>query len=261
MSTLFKLGVRLTLDQFGSGLSSLSYLRRAPFNALRIGADFFEPVMGSELGDMELVRAVVALAGAMGMETVASGMHAIALMQELKRLGVNQVSGFVYSEALTSAQVAEEIAKGDWVLAPTDSGSQRASRRTVFRKIGLIHEDFYYDVTLRNLSRTGAMIQGLEDVPVGTMFVLDFGQGQLAVCTVRRTMDDTQGVEFEQELVDDGAGGLCTRHRVSPYELAAAGAPLQALPPGKYSLAEGLKSGSSYAQFKLSANAPKQQAA
>ncbi|MEZ5682232.1 MAG: EAL domain-containing protein [Erythrobacter sp.] len=261
MATLFKLGVRLTLDQFGSGLSSLSYLRRAPFNALRIGADFFEPVMGSELGDMELVRAVVALAGAMGMETVASGVHAIALMQELKHLGVNQVSGFVYCDALTSEQVAEEIAKGDWVLAPTDSGSQRASRRTVFRKIGLIHEDYYYDVTLRNLSRTGAMIQGLEDVPVGTMFVLDFGQGQLAVCTVRRTMDDTQGVEFEQELVDDGAGGLCTRHRVSPYELAAAGAPLQALPPGKYTLAEGLKSGSSFAQFKLSANAPKQQAA
>lgn len=261
MSSLFKLGVRLTLDQFGSGLSSLSYIRRAPFNTLRIGADFFEPVMGNDLGDMELVRAVVALAGAMGMETVASGVHAMALMHELKRLGVNQVCGFVYSGALTGEEVAEQLAKGDWTLAPTDSGIQRAGRRTVFRKIGVIHEDHYYDVTLRNLSRTGAMIQGLEDVPVGTMFVLDFGQGQLAVCTVRRTMDDTQGLEFEQELVDDGAGGLCTRHRVSPYELAAAGAPLQALPPGKYTLAQGLASGGSFAQFKLSTNAPKQQAA
>jgi hypothetical protein len=74
-------------------------------------------------------------------------------------------------------------------------------------------------------------------------------------------MDDSQGVEFEQELVDDGAGGLCTRHRVSPYELATAGAPLQALPPGKYAPANGMAAGGSYAQFKLSANAPKQQAA
>ncbi|WP_341711858.1 EAL domain-containing protein [Erythrobacter sp.] len=261
LAALFKLGVRLTLDQFGTGLSSLSYLRRAPFNALRIGEDFFEPVLGSELGDLELVRAVVALGGAMGMEIVASGVHAMALMEELKRLGVNQVCGFVYSGALSNEQVLEEISQGEWILAPTDSGIQRASRRTVFRKIGLIHEDHYYDVTLRNLSRTGAMIQGLEDVPIGTMFVLDFGQGQLAVCSVRRTMDDTQGVEFEQELVDDGAGGLCTRHRVSPYELAAAGVPLQALPPGRYTLAQGLESNPSFAQFKLSANAPNQQAA
>ena len=257
LGRLFKLGIRLTLDQFGTGLSSLSYLRRAPFNALKIGANFFEPVMGNDLGDMELVRAVVALAGAMGMETVATGVHAMKLMAELKKIGVGHVQGFVFSEAISHEAVLEEIAQGEWTLEPTDAGSQRASRRTVFRKIGLIHEDHYYDVTLRNLSRSGAMIQGLEDVPAGTQFVLDFGQGQLAVATVRRSMDDTQGVEFEQELVDDGAGGLCTRHRVNPYALAAAGAPLTALPPGKYTHAPQAPIGS-FAQFKLSANAPKQ---
>ena len=257
LGALFKLGVRLTLDQFGTGLSSLSYLRRAPFNALKIGENFFEPVMGNDLGDMELVRAVVALAGAMGMETVATGVHAMDLMAQLKKIGVGHVQGFVYSEAVSQKAVLEEIAQGDWTLVPTDQGSQRASRRTVFRKIGLIHEDHYYEVTLRNMSRSGAMIQGLVDVPVGTQFVLDFGQGQLAVATVRRTMDDTQGVEFELELVDDGAGGLCTRHRVSPYALAAAGAPLTALPPGKYSQAPEAAAGG-FAQFKLSANAPKQ---
>ena len=45
------------------------------------------------------------------------------------------------------------------------------------------------------------------------------------------------GIEFETPLVSDGAGGLCTRHRVSPYALAAAGMPLAALPPGNYPLA------------------------
>ena len=257
LGALFKLGVRLTLDQFGSGLSSIAYLRRAPFNSLKIGGNFFEPVMGNDLGDMELVRAVVALAGAMGMESIATGVHAMDLMAELQKIGVGHVQGYVFSDAVAQDVVLEEIASGDWILEPTDSGRQRAGRRTVFRKIGLIHEDHYYDVTLRNLSRSGAMIQGLEDVPTGTQFVLDFGQGQLAVCTVRRTMDDTQGVEFEQELVDDGAGGLCTRHRVSPYALAAAGAPLTALPPGKYSQAPEASPGS-FAQFKLSVNAPKQ---
>ncbi|GAB5350927.1 sensor domain-containing protein [Qipengyuania sp. 483] len=257
LGSLFKLGVRLTLDQFGTGLSSLSYLRRAPFSTLKIGGSFFEPVMGNDLGDMELVKAVVALAGAMGMETVATGVHAMDLMAELKKIGIGHVQGFVFSDAVPQQTVLEEITHGIWTLEPTDQGSQRASRRTVFRKIGLIHEDHYYDVTLRNMSRSGAMIQGLQDVPIGTQFVLDFGQGQLAVCTVRRTMGDTQGVEFEQELVDDGAGGLCTRSRVSPYALAAAGAPLTSLPAGKYSQAPQAALGS-FAQFKLSPNAPKQ---
>ena len=40
--------------------------------------------------------------------------------------------------------------------------------------------------------------------------------------------------EPARQLVDDGAGGLCTRHRVSPYVLAQAGMPLGALPTGQY---------------------------
>jgi hypothetical protein len=82
---------------------------------------------------------------------------------------------------------------------------------------------------MRNLSRTGCLIEGLMDVPLGTCFVVDFGEGQLAVAIVRRSADSMMGLEFETSLVDDGAGGLCTRHRVSPYVLAAAGMPLTAL--------------------------------
>ncbi|MEO1968118.1 MAG: EAL domain-containing protein [Sphingomonadaceae bacterium] len=259
LAALFKLGVRLTLDQFGSGFTSLSYLRRAPLSALRISGDFFEPTMRDELGDMEMVKAIANLANAMGMETCARGVHALPLLEKLKQLNIDLISGFVFSEALTAEDVASALAGGTWKIPPTDNGSQRAGRRTVLRKIVLIHEDHYYDVTLRNLSRSGAMIQGLEDVPVGIQFVLDFGQGQLAVCTVKRVMDDTQGVEFEQELVDDGAGGLVTRHRVSPYALAAAGVPLQALPAGKFTghAAPG-EQPVTFPQFSLSANAPKQ---
>jgi len=66
--------------------------------------------------------------------------------------------------------------------------------------------------------------------------VLDLGGGQLAVCTVTRSQDAHIAVEFETPLVNDGAGGLCTRHRVSPYALAAAGMPLTSLPQGNYPL-------------------------
>ena len=82
---------------------------------------------------------------------------------------------------------------------------------------------------LRNLSKTGAKVEGLLDVPVGTDVVLDLGGGQLAVATVRRSEGYSQGVEFETQLISDGADGLCTRHRVSPYQIEAAGRPLRAL--------------------------------
>lgn len=96
---------------------------------------------------------------------------------------------------------------------------------------------------MRNLSRTGCMVEGLVDVPVGTPFVVDFGEGQLAVAVVRRSAGAAQGLEFEQQLVDDGAGGLCTRNRVSPYDLAQAGMPLQALGGGQYPLHLGQQPG------------------
>ncbi|MEL0252828.1 MAG: GGDEF domain-containing protein, partial [Novosphingobium sp.] len=69
-----------------------------------------------------------------------------------------------------------------------------------------------------------ARIDGLVGVPVGTSLVLDLGGGQLVVSTVVRASDAQIGVEFETPLTSDGAGGLCTRRRVSPLRLAAASA-------------------------------------
>ena len=62
-------------------------------------------------------------------------------------------------------------------------------------------------------------------VPIGTRFVLDLGEGQLTVAMVRRSRKSQQGLEFEQILVPDGNGGLCTRSRISSYQLIAAGLP------------------------------------
>ena len=69
--------------------------------------------------------------------------------------------------------------------------------------------------------------------------MLDLGDGQLAVCSVTRVESALIAVEFETPLVSNGAGGLCTRHRVSPYALAAAGLPLEALPKGSYPILVG----------------------
>ncbi|WP_245804493.1 putative bifunctional diguanylate cyclase/phosphodiesterase [Erythrobacter tepidarius] len=234
LASLFKLGVRLTLDEFGSGYSSLAYLRRAPFDAIKIDQKLLAEVERHDSRELGLVRAIVALAGALDMDTIANGIESGALLALLRECGVSYLQGPIFSEPIDQEMVAQEIAGGTWKIEPGSNRTHRARRRTVFRKIQVIHDDYAYEVTLRNLSRTGALIQGLTDVPKGTQFVVDLGGGQLAVATVTRSSGDTQGLEFEQSLIDDGSGGLCTRNRVSPYALAAAGAPLAALAPGSY---------------------------
>ncbi|WP_245806072.1 putative bifunctional diguanylate cyclase/phosphodiesterase [Erythrobacter donghaensis] len=234
LAALFKLGVRLTLDEFGSGYSSLAYLRRAPFDAIKIDQKLVADAERQDSRELGLVRAIVALAGALQMDTMAGGIESAGLLAALTTGGVRFLEGPIFSEPVDAATLAQELAGGTWKIEPSAERTRRARRRTVFRKIQVIHDDYAYEVTLRNLSKTGALIEGLADVPKGTQFVVDLGGGQLAVATVTRSNGDVQGLEFEQSLIEDGSGGLCTRSRVSPYALAAAGAPLAALSPGAF---------------------------
>lgn len=228
------LGVRLALDDFGTGYSSLSYLQHAPFDKIKIDKSFIRGVTQEGNRNAAIITSIVSLAKALGMDTTAEGIEAHDELDAMRKLGVSQIQGYIYAIPVPPEDVCEAMLSGDWVIEPDGPSKYRPERRTVLRKVGLIHEDHRYDVTMRNLSRSGCMVDGLIDVPIGTPFVVDFGEGQLAVAQVRRSAGSMQGLEFEQQLVDDGAGGLCTRHRVSPYIMAQAGMPLQALPPGQY---------------------------
>ena len=214
------LGVRLALDDFGTGYSSLSYLQHAPFDKIKIDKSFIRGITQRGNRNAAIISSIVSLADALEMDTTAEGIEAQDELQAMRSLGVKQIQGYIYACAVPPDEVTEALLSGEWVIEPEGPSKYRPERRTVLRKVGLIHEDHRYEVMMRNLSRTGCMVEGLVDVPVGTPFVVDFGDGQLAVAVVRRSAGSTQGLEFEQQLVDDGAGGLCTRHRVSPYILA-----------------------------------------
>lgn len=233
-TALKMLGVRLALDDFGTGYSSLSYLQHAPFDKIKIDKSFIAEVTQPDSRNAAIIASIVSLAKALKMDTTAEGIEAHDELEAMRKLGVNQIQGFIYAAAVAGDEVTDNLLSGDWVIEPDGPSRYRPDRRTVLRKVGLIHEDHRYEAMMRNLSRSGCMVEGLLDVPVGTPFVVDFGEGQLAVAVVRRSAGAMQGLEFEQQLVDDGAGGLCTRHRVSPYVLAQAGMPLQALPKGEY---------------------------
>ncbi len=217
------LGVRLSLDDFGTGYSSLGYLRTAPFDKIKIDQSFVRGATQTGSRNRAIIAAIVALAQALDMETTAEGVESFDQFDLMKALNVSHVQGYIYSVPLDNAAFMQALGDEPWVIQPSGPSRQRHQRQTMFRRVGVVHEDHYYPVMLRNLSMSGALIEGLLEVPVGTAFVLDLGDGQLVVARVRRSRGYQQGLEFEQELVSDGNGGLCTRYRVSRGQLDAAG--------------------------------------
>ena len=236
---LKKIGVRLALDDFGTGYSSLGYLKTAPFDKIKIDQSFVRGATEPESRNGAIIAAIVALAHALDMDTTAEGIESLDQLALIRELNVSHVQGYVYSQPVANEVLLERCQSGDWRITPSGPAVTRGDRLSMFRRIGAIHENHCYNVVLRNLSVTGALIEGIVDVPKGTKFVLDFGDGQLAVSSVVRSMGHQQGLEFEERLVNDGNGGLCTSRRISPYMMAAAGMPLANLPPGYYTTAEG----------------------
>ncbi|QKG71772.1 EAL domain-containing protein [Erythrobacter mangrovi] len=229
-------GVRLALDDFGTGYSSLSYLQHAPFDKIKIDQSFVRGATEKGNNNPAIMSAIVSLAQSLNMETVAEGVETKDELNLVAERGASLVQGYIFSPAIPQEELLERLASGQLSYEPRGPDKYRAERRAVYRKISVIHADHSYNVTLRNLSKTGAMIEGLLDVPLETTMVLNLGGGQLAVATVRRSEGYMQGVEFETPLISDGADGLCTRHRVSPYQIEAAGRPLASLPEDPYEL-------------------------
>jgi diguanylate cyclase (GGDEF)-like protein/PAS domain S-box-containing protein len=240
-NSLKKLGVRLSLDDFGTGYSSLGYLRNAPFDKIKIDQCFVRGSTEPGNNNAAIISTVVSLAHALEMDTVAEGIESQDELELVSEKGASHLQGLIFSGAVTGEDLLARLQSGQLNYEPRGPEKYRADRRTEFRRIGLIHDDHRYSVLLRNLSKTGAMVDGLLNVPLGTDVVLDLGGGQLAVATVRRSEGYSQGLEFETALISDGSDGLCTRHRVSPYQIEAAGRPLAALPEDAYSAMGGNK--------------------
>ena len=222
---LRQIGVRVSLDNFGSGNSPIAYLRHAHFDKIKIDLSITQEVTQPGSRCAAIAASIATLAKQLGMVTVASGIETNEELRAMAKLGIDQIQGFIYSPACSAIEVLEALGSEQWVIEPDGPMHNRPDRRSVYRRVGVIHEDFRYDVIMRNLSRGGAAVEGLFDVPVDTQFVLDLGEGQLIVSTVRRSEGAMQGLEFEMSLVDDGAGGLVTRHRVPRHLLEAMGMP------------------------------------
>jgi diguanylate cyclase (GGDEF)-like protein/PAS domain S-box-containing protein len=99
MKKLNALGVRLAIDDFGTGHSSLAYLKQFPVHEVKVDRAFVRGVAESPV-DSAIVRAVIDLAGAMGIVTVAEGVETRSQVAGLKMLGCQIAQGFYFSHPL-----------------------------------------------------------------------------------------------------------------------------------------------------------------
>jgi diguanylate cyclase (GGDEF)-like protein/PAS domain S-box-containing protein len=90
-------GVKFALDDFGSGLSSFSYLKTLPVDYLKIDGQFVENVVRDPI-DRSMVEAICQVARAMGLKTVAERVESADVLDALARLGVDYAQGFFIAE-------------------------------------------------------------------------------------------------------------------------------------------------------------------
>jgi EAL domain-containing protein (putative c-di-GMP-specific phosphodiesterase class I) len=105
LRNLRSLGFRTSLDDFGTGYSSLSYLQRFPFDKIKIDKSFIDDVAVRE-ESLAIIRAIVALADALGMSTTAEGVETLDQVAKLREAGCTQIQGYVFSRPRPSAEIA-----------------------------------------------------------------------------------------------------------------------------------------------------------
>ncbi len=104
---LNELGIKVALDDFGAGYGGFAYLKRLPVSYLKIDREFVQDLC-TEMSSQHVVSAVVNLAQAFGMRTVAEGAEDEATVELLRNLGVNSVQGYVVGRPSPASESLRE---------------------------------------------------------------------------------------------------------------------------------------------------------
>jgi len=94
-------GIRLSLDDFGTGHSSLAYLKRFPIDCVKIDRAFIKD-MPENTDDVAIARTIIAMAKALDLTMVAEGVETAAQLASLKNMGCDQIQGYFFSRPLSA---------------------------------------------------------------------------------------------------------------------------------------------------------------
>ena len=106
LTTLREHGIRIALDDFGSGYSALRYLRDLPIDEVKLDGDFIAPIL-VDFRTATIVRSIIDLAHALGVISVAEGVESAETADALRDYGCDVAQGFYYSPPITASAVLE----------------------------------------------------------------------------------------------------------------------------------------------------------
>ncbi|WDF71897.1 EAL domain-containing protein [Novosphingobium sp. KACC 22771] len=216
-TALKRIGVRLALDDFGTGYSSLGYLKKAPFDKIKIDQSFVRgaTMPGSRNG--AIIASIVSLADALGMETTAEGVETLDELDLVRELGCSHVQGYIFSKPLPRDEADMRLTTGGTIEA-RGPRSARAPRRTMLRKVMVEAQGRRYPATIRNISENGAMFEGLADVPMGMEMLIELSDDLAVGATVRWSRYGRTGVAFAEPVAFDGSGAIIRASLFGPQD-------------------------------------------
>ena len=122
IAELSEAGLRISLDDFGKGYSSLEYLRRFPLDKLKIDRNFVRDIQTSRR-DATILRSVVSLAAQLGLDVIAEGVGPANHLDLLLDEGCGEAQGFYFGQPLAPEDVARLLAEGDERISPPADAS------------------------------------------------------------------------------------------------------------------------------------------
>lgn len=146
LRTLKELGIQLSLDDFGTGHSSLAHLQRFPFDVVKIDRAFIRDV-NADTGNAAIATAIIAMAHSLHLRVIAEGVETEAQLQFLRRRRCDELQGFYFSEAVPAEQFETmlvekmQLALGqlvdeDTLLIVDDEPSNLSTLRRLLRREG-----------------------------------------------------------------------------------------------------------------------------
>ena len=118
LNRLKALGVDIAIDDFGTGYSSLAYLRRFPVDYVKIDRAFVDDLDREDTAEETLIAAIVAMAGALSVATIAEGVETETQHERLRALGCDEAQGYLFSRPAAADQIPEIVARLNAMAPP-----------------------------------------------------------------------------------------------------------------------------------------------
>ena len=213
------LGVRLALDDFGTGYSSLGYLKKAPFDKIKIDQSFVRGAASVTSRNSAIIRAIVTLAESLGMDTCAEGVETHDDLNLIRELGCSQIQGYIFGKPAESS-AARELANTTRVEAEGYQCVREPRQRLMRRAIASI-DGKSREVRLRNISSTGALVECDLALSPGTRIAMDIVGAGPVEGIVRWAQSGRFGVQFnapfELQLLAPKKQKLNEVHMLQPW--------------------------------------------